>query len=469
MKHAHLWRPTSAKPQAGDAVPQVSPRDSGGTDGVRGGRPSAAPRFGRRPQRVLLSIAALATSLVALAPVSVNPGQLEPLGGNGVALGDMRTTASPTPTPTSRSAPAPAPKPTPAPTPTSRSAAPAPAPAPASKPTRAPTPGFVTRNGTSLMLNGRPYRFDGVNIYNANSDGSGTTKGCWYALRSGTGLNTSLSDLSGGEAIRAWFFQGFAITNGTRDWTAFDHTFSVAAAHNVKVIVTLGNEWGDCDSSRGYKGLSWYQGDYKTRIDPNYLTTYRQWVSSVVTRYKSNPTILMWQLMNEAEDLDSRGGTCEEASATSALRSFTDNVGGLIHSIDPNHLVDLGTLGSGQCGARGGDYQTVHASAGTDLCEYHDYGSPSAPMPGDQWNGLQVRINQCKTLRKPLFVGETAIIASAVGSYQQRNNDFNAKFSAQFTAGVVGDLIWDWNLRGSVYSSYDVGPGDPALALLTKY
>jgi hypothetical protein len=31
--------------------------------------------------------------------------------------------------------------------------------------------GFITRQGTELLLNGNPYRFSGLNIYNANSDG----------------------------------------------------------------------------------------------------------------------------------------------------------------------------------------------------------------------------------------------------------------------------------------------------------
>src|SRR5207249_2875998 len=38
-------------------------------------------------------------------------------------------------------------------------------------------PDFVTRSGANLLLNGRPYRFAGLNIYNANNQGQ-----CWYQL-----------------------------------------------------------------------------------------------------------------------------------------------------------------------------------------------------------------------------------------------------------------------------------------------
>ena len=49
-----------------------------------------------------------------------------------------------------------------------------------------------------------------------------------------------------------------------------------------------------------------------------------------------------------------------------------------IKSIDPNHLVSLGTIGSGQCGTSGDYYKQLHAIPTIDLCEVHDY---------DPWSG----------------------------------------------------------------------------------
>lgn len=105
------------------------------------------------------------------------------------------------------------------------------------------------------MLGGAPFRFTGLNIYNANSTGS-----CWYDLASGSTLGDSLTAIGHGtEAMRAWFFQSLATRNGTRDWSAFDHTLAVARSHGVKVIVTLGNQWGDCETG-GYRNDQWYAG-----------------------------------------------------------------------------------------------------------------------------------------------------------------------------------------------------------------
>lgn len=105
-------------------------------------------------------------------------------------------------------------------------------------------PGFVGRSGTRFTIGGRPFTFTGFNIYQANSRSN-----CSYTMGTGSALDTALTDIGPGtEVFRAWFFQRLATTNGQRDWSAFDHTLAVARAHGVRVIVTLANQWGSCES-----------------------------------------------------------------------------------------------------------------------------------------------------------------------------------------------------------------------------
>ena len=290
--------------------------------------------------------------------------------------------------------------------------------------------GFVRASGTSLTLNGQTYRFTGFNIYNATS-----VNNCWYTMGTGSALDTALNAAPGQEAFRAWFFPSLR-----GDWSPFDHTLQVAAAHGVKVIPVLTNHWGDCEGPR--KTDDWYRTGYKA--------SWRQYVAEVVTRYRNDPTILMWQLVNEAEACD-----------PPALRAFAADMAGVVKAIDTNHLLSLGTIGSGQCGASGDDYRLLHAVNGIDICEYHDY-QPGA-MPGDQWNGLQVRLNQCGELNKPLFVGEAGI----VNTDPDRVTKFDAKHQAQFAAGVDGILIWEWRNAGqSGGDQFTVTPPD---ALIGRY
>jgi len=330
--------------------------------------------------------------------------------------------------------------------------------------TAAPPSPYVTRSGASLMLAGSPFRFTGLNIYNANSTGS-----CWYDMVSGSTLSDSLDAIgSGKEAMRAWFFQSLATRNGVRDWTAFDHTLAVARSHGVKVIVTLGNQWGDCETG-GYRNDQWYAGGYLNHRDPGMALSYAAWVAQVVARYRTDPTILAWQLMNEAEVKPARESSICSVNAARTLKVFAGVMSLVVKAIDRNHLVSVGTMGGGQCGAQGDEYASLYSLPTLDLCEYHDYQADAA-MPGDQFNGLQLRLNQCRALNKPLMVDEVGIRPSDVGgTLEARALMFAAKFSAQFTAGVVGELAWAWDKDHSTLTDYDIGPGDPALAVLGAY
>jgi len=357
----------------------------------------------------------------------------------------------------------------PEPTPTAAPASPTPTATPTAAPTAPPpatTGGYVDRCGLGLCLSGLPYQFTGFNIYNANSRDN-----CWYPLGYGNStLDNALTAVGPGqEVFRAWFYQELAITNGARDWAAFDHTIAAARAHGLRIVVTLADQWGSCDSGPGtttYKGVDWYTDGYRSAVTPGVTTTYRDWVAEIVTRYRGEPAILAWQLMNEAEiKVDASQGCA--ADAASILRTWTADVGGLIKSIDTHHLVSLGTIGGGQCGTQGDEYRALHELPAIDLCEYHDY-LPDA-MPGDQWNGLAVRISQCAALGKPIFVGESGQKDLSLTTRAAR---FSAKFASQFGAGVVGELIWalrDDAHGGSSTTNYDMGPSDPSVDLFGTY
>lgn len=322
--------------------------------------------------------------------------------------------------------------------------------------------GFVTSRAGRLYLDGQPFQFAGLNIYNANNTG-----GCWYQLGSGPALDQALSQIGPGQNVfRAWFFQRSATTNGQRDWSAFDHTLAVAQAHGERVIATLGNQWGDCEEwPPVYKTEAWYQGGYRSWIDPGTAESYRAWVTDVVSRYRTNRTILAWQLLNEAEDKVSAGGGCS-GTAASSLYAFTQDMAGLVKSVDPNHLLSLGTIGTDQCGTVGSAYQYVYSVPGIDLCEFHDYTGAWTALPA----ALSYRLSQCQALGKPLFNGETGITMSQAGSIGSRASAFRAKFGAQFGAGIVGDLIWDWRDGDQrAYSGFEVGPGDPTLGVLRVF
>ena len=336
----------------------------------------------------------------------------------------------------------------------------------------APIDSFVTRAGAQLVVDGHPYRFGGFDIYNANSD-----DWCNYHYtdtelasafhRIGPGAADPNTYPQDGAVVRSWFFQSLAATKtqgsthrfaGARDWTRFDRTLADARAAGVRVIVTLTDEWGECgdNGAGGRKTDAWYRGGYLSAdpaelssADPgrgyDHWVSYHDWVQEVVSRYAGNSEILAWQLINEGEAARADGSCPSDANAI--MRGWATDISALIRSLDPAHLISLGTIGSGQCGAGStAEFTALHALPDIDLCEFHDYGAPNDAIPGDIYNGLQTRLDACAALGKPLFVGELGIRPSEAGPTLAAGDGFTCA------------------MRGDVTGSASCW-GDPALTL----
>jgi hypothetical protein len=343
--------------------------------------------------------------------------------------------------------------------------------------TTLPAMGFVQRSGTQLTVDGRPWHFIGYNLPCANPFVMEDAQLAHY-------LDLVQQD-SGANTIRVWFFQ---TNGGPGNWAPFDRVLHQLAVHNMRAVVTLTNEWnGGCDAGAGVqKTIDWYQGGYR-QPDAGHKLSFRDYAAAVAQHYANSPEIAMWQLVNEAQanTLQPSGAlVCDNAAAAKALRAFADDMTGAIKAVDPHHLVNLGTLGGGQCGLQGASYQYVHAGL-VDVCEYHDYGASASALPSGP-DQLAQRIQECAALPsggKPLFVGESGIQGNVQpdggpaactpwptcspdpltsDTLSRRAAFFQAKLSAAFKAGVVGYVIW---VKSPYYNSnndiYAIGDGDP--------
>ncbi|MBI2982470.1 MAG: metallophosphoesterase, partial [Deltaproteobacteria bacterium] len=104
---------------------------------------------------------------------------------------------------------------------------------------------------------------------------------------------------------------------------------------------------------------------------------YRDYVGNLVAYYRNEPAILMWQLVNEAESKD-----INNVPDSPSLYNFASDMSDYIRSLDPNHLINLGTMGTGQPGISGDDYEAIHALPNIDLLEVHDYNREEEALPG---------------------------------------------------------------------------------------
>ena len=280
--------------------------------------------------------------------------------------------------------------------------------------------------------------------------------------------------------MRAWFFQGLATSGGVRDWSGFDHALAVAAAHGTRVIVTLAQPMARLRRRR--RRSRYVQGRRLVRnrlpasqIPFSGLESYRDWVAEIVAQIQGQPDDprVAAVIEPEAEVKPTTSATsCSPNAGDPLLTNFATDVSG-VDQVDrsepPRQRSARSVVGS--AAPSGPDYQDgARASRRIDLCEYHDYGSPTTAIPGDQFNGLQVRLNQCRALGKPLFVGETGIASSGRGAVDSPTESSRLPDEVRCVssrAGIVGELVWAWNKDGSA-GSYDIGPADPALAVLAQ-
>src|SRR5215510_13175781 len=82
----------------------------------------------------------------------------------------------------------------------------------------------VTRNGTQLLLNGQPYRMVGFGMWPMAI--SSWCRPPDYDGRSVANLPQYLADIRQTaphvNSVRVWFFQQFALNNGSWDYSGFD-------------------------------------------------------------------------------------------------------------------------------------------------------------------------------------------------------------------------------------------------------
>ena len=347
-----------------------------------------------------------------------------------------------------------------------------------------PSDEFVTRSGAQFELGGRPFRFVGANLYDAAA-----TDG--YSCSPQTRLSDSklrkamayLHDQAGATVVRFWAYQTY--TDSGQDFSGVDRVIDAARAEGLRVIPVLEDGPGDCTTGQAgepktaWQNDTWYTQGYKSRYGDAALS-YRDYAAAITRHYRNNPTIMAWMMMNEAET-----STRNQGDRT-ALADFALDIGTLIKSEDPHHLVTLGTQGNGAPGTSGRDFSAIYSQSVLDFAEVHDwarYGSDEEAMPGSidgklpapdspDCTALTAKI-ACsfaiaQQLGKPLIVGEAGIQAQTGADRVRRAGLLKAKMDAAFAAGASGYLIWQVSTRNTDGYAIVLGQDDPLVGVLHR-
>jgi hypothetical protein len=314
---------------------------------------------------------------------------------------------------------------------------------------------FVTARGTELELAGKPYRFLGVNVYSLASFPEGSGKyfcGIAHGDKQVTEIIAEVAAM-GGNAIRLDAYQSF--TDGGRDFSRLDFIIAEAKKRGIKLVLTLENQWRDCTEG-GYKYADWYRSGFRQPYGA-YRLSFVEYVKVIVARYRDEPTILMWQLMNEAESR-----TSLMIEDPDALHAFAVEMAKVVKGIDSRHLLSLGTHGIDRPGMSGDRFEALARISGIDIIEAHDYGADREAIPSSIRKSMAVAARA----GKPFFIGEVGI-SSPPMSREERAKLTRAKLDAAWSAGTRGILVWSYRAGDGTNRDFDAA--DPLAGELRDF
>jgi hypothetical protein len=343
---------------------------------------------------------------------------------------------------------------------------------------------FVTVHARSFELGGAPFRFVGVNIYDAAASSL-------YSCRSNTEMSDAqllatlryLHDEAGATVLRFWAYQTY--TQGATYWDGVDQVLAAARTVGMKVIPVLEDGPGDCTNSptptpkADYEDDTWYSSGYKVPYG-NATLSYRDYVAKITAHYADNPTILGWSMMNEADT------SARTADNSPVLVDFATDIASVIRANDSQHLITVGTQGNGAPGASGPDFTAVYSLPQISFAEVHDWGywgSDTEPMPGGVGSTppsadsaecalldapIGCSFARAAALDKPLVVGESGMQGVTAGERTLRATRMRAKMDAAFQAGASGYLIWSVTTADTDGYDLQTTTDDPLIAQLRQ-
>lgn len=265
-----------------------------------------------------------------------------------------------------------------------------------------PPAGFVTVRGGGFEIDGERYRYAGANAWYTAYLGADAAYGDRARLKrelaamAATGVtNIRLLGSSEESPLKGAVSPTFSDRKGNYNeelLKGLDYTLAEMGRLNMKAVIYLTNFWEWSGGMMAY--LNWTTGKYIDMGDPaqpwpaypDYVSAfyadekavklYHDYIRALVTRtnsvtgkrYADDPTIMSWQLANEPRPGES---AAVGARVLPFYMAWIRDTARLIKSLDPRHLVSIGSegtigcLGSAACvtdaaSIPGIDYMTIH-------------------------------------------------------------------------------------------------------------
>jgi mannan endo-1,4-beta-mannosidase len=305
---------------------------------------------------------------------------------------------------------------------------------------------FVRRAARSFLLNGQHFRFAGVSSWALLQPGScGSVK----ANERVAWIERAYDELVPARAkvARTFAFQSSAGPSGD-DFTLFDASVRAARRAGIRLQLVLENVEGGC--SQGMRrDDAWYTSGYQTP-DGSYALSYRAFAEAVATRYRDEPTVLGYVLMQ------SFGG-----ASPSALASFATEMGQRLHGIAPSQLLSLDLEWGSLPDDGGATYLQLQDLPEVDFVDVDDYTLMYPPKPQDP-----TLLQTLAKIDKPAIIGEGAfgLLAADDAALAMRADEAKQRVAQWYEEGFSGALLWAYQPGwGPVSEEFDARPADPML------
>lgn len=362
--------------------------------------------------------------------------------------------------------------------------------------TQNPAEGFIYAEGEKFYIDGEPFYFAGTNAYDlftiGDSSSSSTIEDICNKYMYPKEIEARIKEMAdnGVKVIRTWGFSneswhGFETAPGKYvepQFMLFDYIMYCAKKYDVKVIITLENYWeayGGINQKLQWAGLS--GGSHKDKAQFFTNEKCKQWYKNYAehfinrtnyftgVKYKDDPTIFAWDLMNEPRYQDV---SSTENTQGITLRKWVDEMAGYIKSLDPNHMVTVGIEGHESRYRFGGDegnpFVYIQQSPYIDFCSAH-------PYPDEYWASLTPEKNADlmrawikdahEVVGKPFVVGEFNVHSSL--PYDKYEAYWRSVYDVIDEEGAAGGLFWEFNTRK--LSEFTVMAGDPILTYFKEH
>eukprot|EP00884_Botryococcus_braunii_P017735 jgi/Botrbrau1/4645/Bobra.33_2s0016.1 len=280
-------------------------------------------------------------------------------------------------------------------------------------------------------------------------------------------------------------------------WEAFDFVIDEAGKRGLRLVIALANNWDSADTSIEHR--DWANTDNKymyskavgarvndpdnTRVytiaedaffaNSQARQAYKNHIARVVNRvnsingkrYRDDPTILSWNLINEPR--------CTSPECEKLIQAWVEEVAPFLKSMDPNHLVTIGSDGfyaSSSCqavkynpymwaGFQGGDFLPQHAVDAIDYAAIHLWPDNWRRYDRDfgaAW--VDAHDRHAALLNKPVVLEEFGKAVGGLAASDQTEEDrerwFNQTYD-QLRSSIHGDghlkgiMFWRWEAINS--------------------